>query len=192
MSKPEILFIAGSARRESVNKKLARAAAAIATDAGAHARFIDLADYPLPLYDGDMEDTEGLPANASELKKILKGAHAVFLAAPEYNSSITPLLKNFIDWTSRPESEEEPMLAAWSGKIAAISSASPGGLGGMRGLVHLRDILGNIGVFVIPQERSVRGAFDAFDEADELKEREQEALAEVVKSLIQTTQRLTD
>ena len=158
-----ILIFAGSARRDSLNKKLAQAAAAEAQELGAEATFIDLADFPMPLYDGDLESDGGVPEKAAALRELIAEHDALFLACPEYNGSITPLLKNAIDWTSRPDGEVK-QLAAYRGKVAGLASASPGGLGGLRGLAHVRAILSGIGVLVVPGEISVSRAHQAFGE----------------------------
>ncbi len=128
---------------------------------------IDLKDYSLPLFDQDLEAAEGIPDNSLKLKKLFKDHSGFLIASPEYNSSITPLLKNTIDWVSRQVGDEKP-LECFAGKTAAILSASPGGLGGLRGLAHLRSILGNIQVLVIPEQTAVSQAFQAFDEKGNL------------------------
>src|SRR5437660_769473 len=138
----KILAFAGSAKKDSYNKKLVAIAVEGARAAGAEVTLIDLKDYPLPIMDEDLEK-EGTPANATKLKELFKAHDALLIASPEYNSSITPLLKNTIDWVSRPAPGEKP-LAAYTGKVALLIAASPGGFGGLRGLVTVRSILGNI------------------------------------------------
>ncbi len=138
MNKPKILAFAGSTRSASFNKRLARIAAEGARKAGADVTFIDLRDYPMPLYDGDLEDKEGLPANAKKLKEIFLAHKGLLIASPEYNSSMPGVLKNTIDWVSRVSDPKEVPLACFDGKVATLMSASPGALGGLRGLVHLR------------------------------------------------------
>ncbi len=165
----KILAFAGSARRDSVNKKLINVAAEGARAAGAEVTVIDLADYPMPIYDGDLEAGEGLPENAVKLRELFGAHDGLLIASPEYNSSISPLLKNVIDWVSRP-TKDDAMLKYFAGKVAGLVAASPGALGGLRGLVHVRAILGNIQVTVIPQQVAVGGAGDAFDEAGNLKD----------------------
>ena len=186
----KILAFAGSARRDSCNKKLLHVAAAKARDAGAEVTVVDLRGLPMPLYDGDLEEADGIPENVHQLKTLMREHSGLLIACPEYNSSITPLLKNSIDWVSRPV-EGEPPLAAFTGKVAALLSASPGALGGMRGLVHVRSILGNIGVVVLPGQVSLPGAFQAFGEdgglVDERTDGKVEKLAE---DLVQATSRL--
>lgn len=135
MSSPiKILALAGSARIESFNKKLVKIAAAGAADAGAEVTLIDLLDYPMPLFNEDLEAKDGLPESVLQFKALLKSHQGLLLACPEYNGSITPLLKNAIDWASRPEPGEAPMaLSCFKGKVAALLSASPGSLGGNAG-----------------------------------------------------------
>ena len=159
--KPRVLAFAGSARVDSYNSKLVKVAAEGVRDAGAEVTLVDLGDFPLPLFDQDLEAAEGLPAKARELKEIMLNHDGLLIAAPDYNSSITPLLKNTIDWVSRPSNGENALIA-YEGKVAAIMSASPGRLGGLRGLVHLRSILSNIGVLVIPDQVAVGEAHKAF------------------------------
>ncbi|HSG69866.1 MAG TPA: NAD(P)H-dependent oxidoreductase [Planctomycetaceae bacterium] len=187
--RPKILAFAGSARKESFNKPLVQTAAKMAEQLGAEVTLIDLADYTLPLFDQDLE-AEGTPENAIRLKELFLAHDALLISAPEYNSSITPLLKNTIDWVSRP-AEGEPSLAAYRGKTAALLSASPGALGGMRGLAHLRDILGNIGVLVVPSEASISQANKAFNDSGELADEKQRDRVEgVVRMLVETTSKL--
>ena len=135
---PRILAFAGSARRDSFNKKLVSAAAEMARELGAEVTVVDLADYPMPIYDGDEESENGHPEASNKLYQLMKEHDGFLVACPEYNSSITPLLKNTIDWVSRTR-DAEPPLVAFTGKVVALLSASPGALGGMRGLVHVRE-----------------------------------------------------
>lgn len=181
MAAPIILAFAGSARKESYNKRLVKIAAAGARAAGADVREIDLRDFPLPLFDEDLEKESGTPENATKLKKFFLEADGLLLACPEYNSSITPLLKNTIDWMSRPVPGEAP-LAAFTGKCATLMAASPGGLGGLRGLVTVRSILGNIGVTVLPDQLAISKAFEAFNENGSLKDAKQQAAVEKLGS----------
>jgi NAD(P)H-dependent FMN reductase len=158
---PRILAFAGSTRRDSFNKRLVPIAAKGASDAGAEITLIDLKDFPLPLFDQDLEAEQGMPDNGTKLKKLFIDHDGLLIASPEYNSSITGVLKNAIDWVSRP-APGEPPLVAFRGKVATLMSASPGALGGLRGLVHLRSILGNIGVVVLPDQVCVARAREAF------------------------------
>jgi NAD(P)H-dependent FMN reductase len=173
-SAPKILAFAGSTRAESYNKKLVQIAAAGARAAGAEVTVLDLRDLPLPLYDGDLESRDGLPDNARRLKELMLAHRGFLIAAPEYNSSITAVLKNAIDWASRP-APGEAALACFTGKAAALMSASPGALGGLRGLVHVRAILGNINVLVIPDQVAVPRAFQAFQPDGTLKDAKHQA-----------------
>ena len=175
--KPKILAFAGSSRKDSFNKKILKIAAAAAEQAGAEVTSLDLKDYPLPLFDQDLELAEGAPANSLKLKKIFKEHTGLLIASSEYNSSITPLLKNTVDWVSR-QTDEEKSLECFAGKTAAILSASPGALGGLRGLVHLRSILGNIQVLVIPDQASVPQASQGFDEKGNLKDSKHQSSVE--------------
>ncbi len=170
MSQAKILAFAGSTRSGSFNKQLVKIAADDARSAGAAVTLIDLRDYPLPLFDEDLESSSGLPENAKKLKKIFLEHDGLLISSPEYNSSITGVLKNSIDWVSRTETDDEPSLVCFKGKIAALLSASPGGLGGLRGLVHLRAILGNIGVLVLPDQVAISAAHEAFNESGKLKD----------------------
>jgi chromate reductase len=171
---PRILAFAGSTRKESYNKKLVQIAAASARTAGGDVEFIDLKNYPLPLFDEDLEKEGGLPENAAKLKKLFIAADGFLLSSPEYNSSISAVLKNTIDWLSRPVPGEAP-LAAFMGKSAAVMSASPGALGGLRGLVTVRSILGNIGVLLLPDQVAVAKAYEAFNPDGTLKDAAQQA-----------------
>lgn len=189
MAQVRILAFAGSAKQESLNKKLVAAAAKAAKAAeaaGAEVTLIDLRDYPLPLMDEDLEAAEGVPEPARKLKDLMKAHDGFLLACPEYNSSITPLLKNVIDWCSRREGDEKP-LACYQGKAAALLSASPGGLGGLRGLVHVRAILGSIGVLVLPQQFALSGAGTAFDGDGNLADEDARNRAEAVGAALADT-----
>ena len=174
---PKILAFAGSARRDSWNKKLVRIAAAGAKAAGAEVTLIELNDYPLPVFNQDLEAEHGLPPEGRKLKDLFISHQGLLISSPEYNSSITAVLKNTIDWVSRP-APNEPMLAGFTGKVALVMSASPGGLGGLRGLVHLRAILGNIGSVVLPGTISVSKAHEAFAEDGSLRDAKQQAKVE--------------
>lgn len=155
MPTPRILVFAGSARRESLNKKLARVAAAQAAALGAESTFVDLDDYPLPVYHGDLEAAEGMPANALKLRTLFMSHDALAIASPENNQSITALLKNTTDWLSRGIGDESG-LAPYRGKVAALLAASPGPFGGVRHLPHLRQSLGALGVVVLARSSRSR------------------------------------
>lgn len=187
----KVLVLPGSARRDSFNKKLAAVAAKLLTEAGAEVDLMDPADIRMPLFDQDLEDAEGLPAPAKVLKEKFLANDAILFVSPEYNSSITPLMKNMIDWVSRSESDDEPSLAAYRGKVAGLLSASPGALGGLRGLVHLRSILGNIGVTVTPKQFSLTGASSKFADDGSLKDSgDVKSVKAVVEALVETATKL--
>ena len=174
MAAPRILAFAGSLRKDSFNKKLVQIAAAGARSAGAEVTYLDLRDLPMPIYDGDSEARDGLPENARKFKEMMLAHQGLLMSCPEYNSSISAAWKNAIDWASRPAPGEAP-LACFTGKVAAIMSASPGALGGLRGLVHVRAILGNIQVLVVPDQVAVPKAHEAFAEDGTLKDAKQQA-----------------
>ena len=174
---PRILALAGSTRRESFNHRLVTIAAAAARAAGAEVTVIRLSDYPLPLFDEDLEAAQGPPPAARELKRLMSAQDGFLIAAPEYNSSITAVLKNAIDWASRP-APQEPPLVAFRGKVAGLLSASPGALGGLRGLVHVRAILGNLGVLLLPDQVAVPRAHEAFSPDGTLRDPQQQAAVE--------------
>lgn len=170
MTQPKILAFGGSLRAGSFNRKAAALAAEGARAAGAEVTLIALRDYPLPLFDEDLESAEGMPENARKLKELFLAHDGLLIASPEYNSSTSAALKNAIDWVSRATSEGEPPLAAFSGKTAAILAASPGGYGGARGLAALRPLLENIKVTVIepqvtiPEAHKVIGSDGSFSD----------------------------
>ena len=182
-----ILVFAGSARRDSLNKKLARAATAFAAEAGAEASFVDLDDYPIPLYHGDLEAAAGMPENAVKLREKFLAHDALLIASPENNSSMTALLKNTIDWLSRDLREgkgDDSGLAPWRGKVAGLMAASPGAFGGVRALPHLRQVLATLGVTVLGAQVALPRAHEAFAAdgslADERAARSVRALATAV------------
>ncbi len=187
----KLLLISGSARRESLNGKLAAAASKLAAAHDVETDLVSPDDLRLPLYDGDLEESEGLPAAVVALKQRFLAADAILFACPEYNSSITPLLKNLIDWVSRAGSSDEAPLAAYKGKVAGLVSASPGALGGMRGLVTVRSILGNIGVLVVPTQFALGKAHEAFDaEGNLTDDRAKKSLESVVNEVIRVAKSL--
>jgi NAD(P)H-dependent FMN reductase len=180
-----LLCFAGSTRAGSYNKKLARLAQRIASANGVEAVFVDLADYPMPLYNGDLEAEEGPPQKAKEFKALLGEYQGVFISSPEYNSSVTPLLKNTLDWVTRVRAKGESGLEIYRSRVFAISGASPGYYGAMRSLLHLRQILEvGIGAHVIPQQLALPRANDAFEEDGSLKDRgQQDMLKSVIEGL---------
>ncbi|MBF0511435.1 MAG: NAD(P)H-dependent oxidoreductase [Candidatus Omnitrophica bacterium] len=167
-STAKILAFAGSTREGSFNKMLVKIAVSGARASGAEVTFLDLRDLPMPLYDGDLEIQQGLSENVRKFRALLMGHEGLLIAAPEYNSGISGVLKNAIDWASRPL-PGEASLACFTGKIAAVMSASPGGLGGLRGLVQVRWILSNIQVLVLPQQIAIPNAHEAFNADGTLK-----------------------
>lgn len=182
---PKIVAFAGSLRADSFNKKLLAVAVDAARAAGAEVTVVDLRELALPLFDQDLEDASGLPDGAKRFKALLREADGLLIASPEYNSSITAALKNAIDWASRAESDDEPPLVAFKGKAAALLAASPGALGGLRGLVTVRSILGNIGVLVLPDQVAISSAHEAFDDAGKLKdERKAKQVARLASALV--------
>ena len=190
MSAPKILAFAGSARKDSWNKKLILAAADAARAAGADVTLVDLADFPMPLYDGDLESGEGQPEHAKRLRQIMLEHDGLLLCCPEYNSGITPLLKNTIDWVSRNE-EGKGSLTPYEGKVCGLLAASPGALGGLRGLVQVRSILGNIGVIVLPQQYALSQAHNAFDADGKLTdEKALAATTKVATAVVETLKKL--
>ncbi len=177
---PRILVFGGSLRRDSFNRKLAAIAAEGARQAGAEVTFISLRDFPMPIFDQQLEDDSGKPEYAAKLKALFREHHGLIIASPEYNSSITAALKNAIDWVSRADSDDEAPLSALTGKTAILCAASPGALGGLRSLVHLRAILGNIGITVLPEQVTVGKSDQAFREDGSLAD---EKLATRVRNL---------
>ena len=180
-----LLFFAGSTREGSFNKKLALLARHIAEANGIEAMFVNLKDYPMPLYNGDLEAAEGPPERARAFKALLGEYQGVFIASPEYNSSVTPLLKNTLDWVTRVRAKGETGLEVYKSRVFAISGASPGYYGAMRSLLTLRQILEvGIGATVIPQQLALPRASGAFDEDGSLKDKaQQEMLKTVVEAL---------
>lgn len=186
MSNPRILVFAGSIRTGSFNASLAALAAKELALAGADVTHISLQDFPMPIYDGDLEASSGAPDNAIKLKRMMMTHAGVFIASPEYNASVTPLLKNTLDWISRVRDGKEMPLAAYKNRIFALGSASNGVYGGMRSLLALRQVLEiGTGALVLPEQISVSRAADAYDEMGHLKdERTADLLRAVVRRLI--------
>ncbi|MBX6426263.1 MAG: NAD(P)H-dependent oxidoreductase [Variibacter sp.] len=191
MSQPRILVFAGSVRTGSFNARLAALAAKELTRLDAEVTLISLVDFPLPLYNADAEAESGVPENAVKLKRLFCRQHGVFIASPEYNASITPLLKNTLDWISRVREGREPPLAAFKNRVFALGAASNGTYGGMRSLIALRQVLElGCGALVLPEQIAVREAAVAFDEMDNLKdERTARLLTAVTERLVEAAQR---
>lgn len=165
----KVLAFAGSLRKDSFNKKLVLEAADIAKKMHAKVTYIDLKDFPLPFYDADLESKEGMPANAKRLRQLMKQSDVIFIASPEYNGSLSAVLKNALDWSSRSE-EGGGAQDAFKGKKFALMSASPGPGGGKRALVHLKAVIENVGGIVLPLEVSVPNAYEAFNDQGNLKD----------------------
>jgi len=183
MPAPKILVIPGSLRTGSHNVKLAALAAKELALAGAEVTRISLQDYALPLFDADLAAASGPPASAVKLKQALMAHHGVFITSPEYSASVTPIIKNTIDWISRVRERGEPAYAAFKGRVFAIGSATAGGGGGLRSMMALRQILElGCGALVIPEQVGVPRAEQAFDDMDNLKD---EALAATMKAAVQ-------
>jgi chromate reductase len=182
---PRILAFSGSARRASLNKKLLAVVVAEVRAAGGEVTHLEINDYPLPLYHGDLEEEQGMPANANKLVELVKGHDALLVASPEYNSMITPLLKNTIDWCSR--ADDNP----FEGRVAAVVSASPGPFGGVRSAVLARQLLMKLGCTLVPAECTLPKANEAFDENGGLKNpRSLEAARKVAAQLVRITGKL--
>lgn len=182
---PRILAFAGSARRESLNRKLLAVTVDAARKAGADVTVIDLNDYPLPIYHGDLEDSQGLPPAAVKLIELVNAHAGLLIASPEYNSFMTPLLKNTVDWISR--ADDNP----FTGKVAAVVSASPGALGGVRSMMHVRHLLLHLGCHVVPAQGIVPHADRAFAADGTLQEsRTGKSIATVARQLVDLSARL--
>jgi NAD(P)H-dependent FMN reductase len=191
MSKPRILAFGGSLRRDSFNQKLAALAAEGAREAGAEVTLIALRDFPMPLFDQDLEAEIGKPAEAKRLKELFLSHQGLIIASPEYNSGYSAALKNAIDWVSRGDSPDERPISALAGKSAVIMATSPGGLGGLRGLIPLRMLLGNLGITMLPDQIAIPSAFDAFGPDGHLVDPKQEAKVKTLgASLAEQLQKL--
>ena len=190
MSNPKILVLSGSTRSGSVNVRLAGTITRELTLLDCEVTRISLEDYSLPIYNGDLETQEGVPDNAVKLAKLFSSHDGVYIVSPEYNGSLTPLLKNTIDWISRVKPGEENIVP-YRGTVCAIAAASPGAMGGISMLYHLRDILVRLGMLVISEQVAVGGAADAFDDLDKIKnERVAGFLTDACKSLVDKCLRL--
>jgi chromate reductase, NAD(P)H dehydrogenase (quinone) len=186
-----LLVLSGSTRGGSYNGRLAAFTARELALRDADARLLSLADYPLPLYDGDLEGTRGVPEPALKLAELMLASDGMFIASPEYNQSVTPLLKNTIDWLSRIRDDRYRGL--WTDRVFALGAASPGHFAGIRSLMHLRQILENsLGARVLTQQVAVPYADKAFDERGNLtNEKAAAQLERVVASLIAEAGRFT-
>jgi chromate reductase, NAD(P)H dehydrogenase (quinone) len=191
MSALKILVIPGSLRTGSLNAKLAAAAAYQFTQAGADVTRISLADFPLPIYDGDLQSKSGVPKNAINLKRLIGAHHGVLIVTPEYNSSVPALVKNTIDWVSRVQDPHETRGQVFRERAFAIAAASENRLGGTRSLGALRLILSACHAIVIPNQLALSFASDAYDDMDRLKHpADIDALGALVRQLIEFSQRM--
>ncbi len=196
MSAVPVLAFAGSARRGSLNKKLVHVAADYARAAGAAVTLIDLDDYPMPVYHGDLEAAEGMPENGRKLREIFLAHEALIIASPENNASVPALLKNTLDWISRPVGEghgRDSGLAPYRGKLAGLLSASPARWGGTRGLPHLRQILASLGVTVLGAQVSIAHADAAFDATGALRDENDRRVVETLaRAVVRTAAKLRE
>jgi chromate reductase, NAD(P)H dehydrogenase (quinone) len=191
MAAPKILVIPGSLRSGSHNVKLAMAMAYEFAQAGVDVTRISLGDYPLPIYDGDLQAKSGVPKNAVNLKRMMGAHHGVVVVTPEYNSSIPSLVKNTIDWITRVQDPHESRGQVFREKPFAIAAASEGRLGGTRALAALRLILSACHATVVPNQLALSFADQAYDDMDRLKkEADIEALRALVTQLIEVSQRM--
>jgi NAD(P)H-dependent FMN reductase len=189
-SPPKILVFAGSIRTGSFNARLAALMVKELTLIDADVTHLSLGDYPMPILDADLEAKSGPPENALRLKRHFMAHKGIFIASPEYNASVTPLLKNSLDWVSRVREANEPLLAAYKNRVFAIGGASPGNFAAMRSLMTLRQVLElGCGALVIPDQIAIRDAAHAFDDKDNLRdEGAMRLLKNVAKRLVEITQ----
>lgn len=189
---PTIIAMSGSLREGSFNRKLLRIAVEMAESAGAEVTTVDLREYPLPIYDADFQAAHGFPEAVKKLKAMFARADGFLFACPEYNSSVTAVWKNTIDWISRRD-PPEPAFVALAGKVAGLMSAAPGKLGGIRGLFHVRDILTETKTIVLPQQVAVPEAAKAFtdDGLALLDDARSSALKAMIERLVTVCRQLT-
>lgn len=186
MFKPKLLIFSGSIRGASTNTKLAGCAYKTLSQMNCEPTLISLADYEMPIYDGDLETQKGAPASARKLARLMHESHGMVISSPEYNGSVTPLLKNTIDWVSRVSSDEEGPIVPYKGKFAGLISTSPGQMGGINSITQLAQILSRIGVLVINERVTVGSSGSAFDEMENLSnERSQTLLEATCLSLVE-------
>jgi NAD(P)H-dependent FMN reductase len=189
-AKPKILAFAGSARAASFNKMLVRIAASGAEQAGAEVTTIDLRDFPMPIYDGDVEANDGIPDTVIAFRNLLLAHQGFLIASPEYNGSIAPLLKNAIDWSTRPVNGQDG-LATYRNNVVVLMSTSPGTYGGLRALTHVRTLLSNIGSIVLPDQLAVGKAHEVFAPDGSIADQKQrDAIAALGKTLASTLTKL--
>lgn len=178
-STPRLLAVAGSLRKASFNRKLIHTLADGARDAGAAVTMLDLREHTLPIYDGDIE-AAGMPDAVRSLQSLLAEHDGLLIATPEYNGAYPALIKNTLDWISRPLDDGVSGTTLFDGKVAGLCSASPGGLGGLRALIALRDALAKLGMWVAPSQVAVGRAGDAFDDQGQLTDSRQRSAVQRV------------
>ena len=194
MTTANILAFAGSARRDSWNRKVLQIAVEGAREAGAEVTVANLGDFPMPIYNADWHQENGVPPAMRELRKLMMAANGLLIASPEYNTSITPLLKNTIDWVSSPvkgHPEWTDGMKSSRGKVVGVLSASPGALGGLRSQSHLAPLLINLECWLAPKNFALGRAGDAFDSEGALKdERARHSVQAVIDQVIWAAARL--
>jgi len=191
MTALKILVIPGSLRTGSLNARLAAVAAYEFAAAGAEVTRLSLGDFPLPIYDGDLQTKSGVPKHAVNLKRMIGAHHGVLIVTPEYNSSVPPLVKNTIDWVTRVQDPNETRGQVFRERAFAIAAASESRLGGVRSLAALRLILSACHATVIPNQLALSLASEAYDDMDRLKQpADIEALQAMVRQLIDVSQRM--
>ncbi len=187
MANAKIIALAGSLRKNSFNHAVIEHAAELAKQQGAEVEILSLAELDLPMFNEDVE-AQGVPANVQIFKDKLRSADAILLASPEYNGSITAVLKNAIDWASRTEAGALP---AFRNKVVALFAASPGGLGGLRGLNHVRDILSGIGALVLGDQLAVPAIHTLLDENGKISDAgASEKIGGLTSQLVEVTTKL--
>ena len=171
MTDTKLVFFSGSIRKGSLNQKLATYVHRLAVEKGYAADMLSLADYPLPIYNFDLQHEEGFPENLKKLKATLDGYQGIFIASPEYNASVPTLLKNVIDWLSRMKEDDGSPLMLFRNRVFAIGSASSSLHGGVRGLIALRQVLAvGLGALVLGDQFPISKANEAFDDAGNAKD----------------------
>lgn len=173
----KLMAFCASTRKDSFNRKLFSLVVTGARHAGAEVTVVDLKDYPMPIYNGDDEEISGMPESAVKLLDILAAHQGLLVVTPEYNGFFPPLLKNTLDWMSRPDPSGQSGLRHFQGKVAAMASASPSGFGGVRSLLATRQYLTILGLTVIPDQVTISQAHKAFNENGELQDAKLQASA---------------
>jgi NAD(P)H-dependent FMN reductase len=186
----KLLIIPGSLRKESYNKQLAKVAESFAHEVGFKTTYYDLIEHPFPLFNQDDSDAFHFPDAVLKAKKLLQEHAAILFVTPEHNASIPAALKNFIDWTSRAVSKEDSSCSCYTGKVAALMGASPSTYGALRAILHLRSILSIMGVFVIPQEKTIMQAHEAF-KVPKLSDQHQQGIKKNLIALHRVAQSLS-